>query len=102
VDVETLRDLSVNLFEEVEEFGGPVPLVARKLALGAALATLCLGTAVAQDSLVSSAPVLCATDRLSWIRAASSSSPRRWRQRVSDERSNGSLWQNDSSPQKYW
>jgi len=28
VDVETLRDLSVNLFEEVEEFGGPVPLVA--------------------------------------------------------------------------
>jgi hypothetical protein len=27
---------------------------------------------------------------------------RRWRQRVIDERSNGSVWQKLSSPQKYW
>ena len=26
----------------------------------------------------------------------------RWRQRVSDERSNGSLWQKNSSPQNSW
>jgi hypothetical protein len=32
---------------------------------------------------------LCATDRLSCSGAASASSPSRWRQRVSDERSNG-------------
>ena len=44
--------------------------------------------------------VLCATDRLSWISATSCASPSRWRQCVSDERSNGSLWQKLSSPQK--
>jgi hypothetical protein len=38
-----------------------------------------------------SAPVLCATDRLSWISATSCSAPSRWRQCVSDERSNRSL-----------
>jgi hypothetical protein len=41
-------------------------------------------------------------DRLSWISATSCSAPRRWRQCVSDERSNGSLWQKLSSPQKNW
>ena len=45
---------------------------------------------------------LCATDRLSWISATSCSAPRRWRQCVSDERLNGSLWQKLSSPQKNW
>lgn len=41
------------------------------------------------DGLI--ALVLVATDRLSWISAASRSSPIRLRQRVSDERSNTSL-----------
>src|SRR5215213_4409280 len=36
------------------------------------------------------APMRVATARLSWISATSLSSPMRWRQRVSDERSNGS------------
>ena len=60
-----------------------------------------LSTATRWRSLVLSAPVLCATDRLSWISPTSCSSPRRWRQRVIEERSNGSLWQKLSSPQKY-
>src|SRR5262245_37802293 len=34
--------------------------------------------------------------------AAICSSPSRWRQRVSDERSNGSSCRNTTSPQKYW
>ena len=34
--------------------------------------------------------------------AESAASPRRWRQRVKDERSNGSSWRNTASPQKYW
>ena len=37
------------------------------------------------------APVRVATFRLSWISATSFSSPMRWRHRVIDERSNGSL-----------
>jgi len=45
------------------------------------------------------APVRVAVARLSWISATSFSSPIRWRQRVSDERSNGSLWTKTSSPQ---
>jgi hypothetical protein len=46
------------------------------------------------------APVRVAVFRLSWISATSFSSPIRWRQRVSDDRSNGSLWTKSSSPQK--
>ena len=46
--------------------------------------------------------VLCATDRLSWISATSWSSPSRWRQRIIDDRTNGSRWQKLNSPQKYW
>ncbi len=46
--------------------------------------------------------VLCATARLSCKSAASWSSPRRWRQRVSEERSNASACWKLSSPQKYW
>jgi hypothetical protein len=46
--------------------------------------------------------VLCATDMLSWISATSGSPLSRWRRCVSDERSNGSLWQKLSSPQKNW
>jgi hypothetical protein len=48
------------------------------------------------------APILCAADRLSWISATSCSSPRRWRQRVNDERSNGAACWKVSSPQKNW
>ena len=48
------------------------------------------------------APVRVAALRLSWIRTTSFSSPIRWRQRVSDDRSNGSLWRKNSSPQKSW
>src|SRR5215218_1657369 len=46
------------------------------------------------------APVRVATDRLSWRKAMSRSSPILWRQRVIEERSKGSLWQKNSSPQK--
>src|SRR5262249_26188443 len=53
-------------------------------------------------SLVSIAPVRCATERLSCNSATICSSPSRWRQRVSDERSNGSSCRNTTSPQKYW
>ena len=45
------------------------------------------------------APVRVATARLSWISATSFSSPIRWRQRVSDERSKVSLCRKNSSPQ---
>ena len=45
------------------------------------------------------APVRVAAFRLSWISATSFSSPIRWRQRVSDERSNGGLCRKNSSPQ---
>jgi hypothetical protein len=44
--------------------------------------------------------VRVATFRLSWSSATSLSSPICWRQRVSDDRSNGSLWTKNSSPQK--
>lgn len=75
-----------------------------RASVGCAIALGCtvLSTTTRSRSLVSIDPVLCATDRLSWIKAASCSSPRRWRQRVNDERSKGSLWQKLSSPQKYW
>src|SRR5262249_54169294 len=43
-----------------------------------------------------------ATERLSCNSATICSSPSRWRQRVSDERSNGSSCRNTTSPQKYW
>jgi hypothetical protein len=48
------------------------------------------------------APVRVAVSRLSWISAVSLSSPIRWRQRVSDERSNGVLCWKNSSPQNSW
>ena len=48
------------------------------------------------------APVRVAVARLSWISATSFSSPIRWRQRVSDERSNGVLCRKNSSPQNSW
>src|SRR2546423_5314950 len=53
-------------------------------------------------SLVAIATVRCATERLSCNSATICSSPSRWRQRVSDERSNGSSCRNTTSPQKYW
>jgi len=46
------------------------------------------------------APVRIAVFRLSWISTTSFSSPTRWRQRLSDDRSNGSLWTKNSPPQK--
>src|SRR6478735_7801055 len=49
-----------------------------------------VSTTTRSRSLVSIAPVRCATERLSCNSAAICSSPSRWRQRVSDERSNGS------------
>src|SRR5262245_21011536 len=51
-------------------------------------------------SLVSIAPVRSATERLSCNSATICSSPSRWRQRVSHERSNGSSCRNTTSPQK--
>ena len=47
------------------------------------------------------APSLTATDRLSCSSAATLSSPMRWRHLVIEERSNGSSWRKNSSPQKY-
>jgi hypothetical protein len=49
-----------------------------------------VSTTTRSRSLLSIAPVRCATERLSCKSAAICSSPSRWRQRVSDERSNGS------------
>src|SRR5262249_5427182 len=48
------------------------------------------------------ASVRVATARLSCNSALSLSSPIRWRQRVSDERSNTNACWKNSSPQKYW
>jgi hypothetical protein len=48
------------------------------------------------------APLRVAAARLSWISATSFSSPMRWRQRVSDERSKVSLCWKNSSPQNSW
>ena len=45
-----------------------------------------VSTTTRSRSLVASAPVWCATDRLSYSKATSCSSPRRWRQWVSEER----------------
>src|ERR1700737_4819852 len=61
-----------------------------------------VSTTTRSRSLVSIAPFRCATERLSCNSAAICSSPSRWRQRVSDERSNGSSCRNTTSPQKYW
>lgn len=48
------------------------------------------------------APVLTARLRLSCNRATIRSSPIRLRQRVIEERSNGSVWQKNVSPVRYW
>src|SRR5215475_4986908 len=48
------------------------------------------------------ASVRVATARLSCSSALSLSCPIRWRQRVSDERSNTNACWKNSSPQKYW
>ncbi len=50
-------------------------------------------------TVVSTMTVRVAVARLSWISATSFSSPILWRQRVSDERSNGVLCRKNSSPQ---
>ena len=52
----------------------------------------------ALESLLSIAPVRCATERLSCSSAAICSSPSRCRQRVSDKRANGASWRNSTSP----
>src|SRR5215471_12747559 len=67
-----------------------------------ALGCTVLSTTTRSRSLVSKAPVLWATDRLSCSSAARCSSPNRWRQRVIEERSKGSSWRKNCSPQKYW
>ena len=61
-----------------------------------------VSTTTRSRSLVSIAPLRCATERLSCNSAAICSSPSRWLQRVSDERSNGAACWNTTSPQKYW
>lgn len=50
--------------------------------------------------MVAMAPVACANARLSWISAVISSVPSRPRQRLIDERSNGSSCRKTCSPQK--
>jgi hypothetical protein len=49
-----------------------------------------VSTITCRKSAGLAAPVRVATERLSWRRATSLSSPMRWRQRVSEERSKGS------------
>ena len=61
-----------------------------------------VSTMIREKSDGLAAPVRVATLRLSWISATSRSPPMRWRQRVSDERSNGGLCWKNSSPQKCW
>src|SRR5262245_61101926 len=75
-----------------------------RASVGCAIAFSCTVVSIAtrSRSLVSIAPVRWATERLSCNSAAICSSPSRWRQRVSDERSNGSSCRNTTSPQKYW
>src|SRR6516225_5713467 len=67
-----------------------------------ALSWTVVSIATRSRSLVSIAPVRWATERLSCNSAEICSSPSRWRQRVSDERSNGNSCRNTTSPQKYW
>src|SRR5262245_34915799 len=75
-----------------------------RASVGCAIAFSCTVVSIAtrSRSLVSIAPVRWATERLSCNSATICSSPSRWRQRVSDERSNGSSCRNTTSPQKYW
>src|SRR5262249_16006081 len=75
-----------------------------RASVGCAIAFSCTVVSIAtrSRSLVSIASVRWATERLSCNSAAICSSPSRWRQRVSDERSNGSSCRNTTSPQKYW
>ena len=63
-----------------------------------ALGCTVVSTITLEKSAGLAAPVRVATDRLSWISATSFSSPIRWRQRVSDERSKVSLCWKNSSP----
>src|ERR1700721_2807887 len=60
--------------------------VGKAIALGCTV----VSTMTLEKSVGLAAPVRVATDRLSWISAARRCSPIRWRQRVSDERSEGS------------
>jgi len=61
-----------------------------------------VSTMTLEKSAGLAAPVRAATFRLSWISATSFSSPMRWRQRVSDERSKDGLCWKNSSPQNSW
>src|SRR5437763_7599070 len=63
-----------------------------RASVGCAIAFGCtvVSTTTRSRSRVAKAPVLCATDKLSWSKATNCSSPSRWRQCVSEERSNGS------------
>ena len=67
-----------------------------------ALGCTVVSTITLEKSAGFAAPVRVATARLSWISATSRSSPIRWRQRVSDQRSNVSLCWKNSSPQNSW
>src|ERR1700747_1802677 len=85
-DERELADAAVALAQfDVEVFGHPV-----------------VSTMTRARSRGFIASVLTATAKLSCSSACSRSSPMRWRQRESEERSSGnSCWKN-SSPQKYW
>jgi len=61
-----------------------------------------VSTITFEKSFGLAAPVLTAVARLSWTRATSLSSPMRLRQRLIEERSSGSSWRKNSSPQKNW
>src|SRR5437764_430820 len=75
-----------------ELIGRPSFAFADALDLGCAIAFGCtvVSTTTRSRSRVAKAPVLCATDKLSWSKATNCSSPSRWRQCVIEERSNGS------------
>jgi YD repeat-containing protein len=93
---------------KLDEFGAPIEItdaIGRTMTLERdqdGLPTrITVPSATRSRSLVESASVLCATERLSCKTAANCSSPKRWRQRVSEERSKRGLCWKASSPQKY-
>src|SRR5438270_104565 len=71
-------------------WGGDRYLAAELIGRPSAFGCTVVSTTTRSRSRVAKAPVLCATDKLSWSKATNCSSPSRWRQCVSEERSNGS------------
>ena len=94
-----LPDKAIDVIDEVGAAQALVPLAKRKKTMGARDVEAVVSTMARVKSAGLAAPVRVAVARLSCSSAFSRSSPIRWRQRVIDERSKGSWWQKNSSPQ---